>query len=70
MNPCSKEVWVQDVPRVCNFLEVFLEEFHGLPPDRDVEFCIETYTGVNPVSMAPYHMAPKELKDLKTQLQE
>ncbi|KAE8736092.1 hypothetical protein F3Y22_tig00000170pilonHSYRG00022 [Hibiscus syriacus] len=42
----------------------------GLPPDREVEFEIETYPGSSPISMAPYRMAPKELKELKVQLQE
>ncbi|KAL4346647.1 hypothetical protein GQ457_17G011550 [Hibiscus cannabinus] len=37
---------------------------------EDVEFEIETYPGSAPVSMAPYRMAPKELKELKVQLQE
>ncbi|KAK8558553.1 hypothetical protein V6N12_041854 [Hibiscus sabdariffa] len=52
------------------FPDVFPEELPGLPPDRDVEFEIETYPGSAPVSMAPYRMAPKELKELKVQLQE
>ncbi|KAK8623622.1 hypothetical protein V6N13_064989 [Hibiscus sabdariffa] len=47
-----------------------VKELPGLPPDRDVEFEIETYPSSAPVSMAPYRMAPKELKELKVQLQE
>ncbi|KAE8687190.1 Detected protein of unknown function [Hibiscus syriacus] len=46
------------------------KELPGLPPDREVEFEIETYPGSAPISMAPYRMAPKELKELKVQLQE
>ncbi|KAL4368205.1 hypothetical protein GQ457_05G035940 [Hibiscus cannabinus] len=41
-----------------------------LPPDREVEFVIETQTDSAPVSISPYSRSPKELKELKTQLQE
>ncbi|KAL4379065.1 hypothetical protein GQ457_02G041990 [Hibiscus cannabinus] len=41
-----------------------------LPPDREVEFVIETQTDSAPVSISPYRRSPKELKELKTQLQE
>ncbi|KAL4348317.1 hypothetical protein GQ457_17G002750 [Hibiscus cannabinus] len=41
-----------------------------LPPDREVEFVIETQTDSALVSISPYRRSPKELKELKTQLQE
>ncbi|KAL4362553.1 hypothetical protein GQ457_04G015750 [Hibiscus cannabinus] len=41
-----------------------------LPSDREVEFVIETQTDSAPVSISPYRRSPKELKELKTQLQE
>ncbi|WVZ80599.1 hypothetical protein U9M48_028059 [Paspalum notatum var. saurae] len=50
--------------------DVFPEELPGLPPDRNVEFAIELVPGTAPVSKRPYRMAPDELKELKTQLQE
>ncbi|GKB53891.1 putative reverse transcriptase domain-containing protein [Tanacetum coccineum] len=44
---------------------------HGwLPPEREVEFTIKLVPGVEPISKAPYHMAPLELQELKEQLQE
>ncbi|WVZ52224.1 hypothetical protein U9M48_003306, partial [Paspalum notatum var. saurae] len=49
---------------------VFPEELPGLPPDRDVEFRIELVPGTAPISKRSYRMAPDELKELKTQLQE
>ena len=61
---------VLDIPTVCEFPDVFLEELPGLPPDRDVEFTIEVMSGTTPVSMQPYRMAPMELKELKVQLQD
>jgi hypothetical protein len=41
-----------------------------MPPDRDVEFVIEVQPGTAPFSKRPYRMPPKELAELKTQLQE
>ncbi|KAG6503272.1 hypothetical protein ZIOFF_035583 [Zingiber officinale] len=46
------------------------EELPGLPPRRPVEFAIELIPRTAPTSKAPYRMAPKELNELKVQLQE
>ncbi|GKA07112.1 putative reverse transcriptase domain-containing protein [Tanacetum coccineum] len=46
------------------------EELPGIPPIRDVEFNIKLIPGAEPISKAPYRMAPIELKELKDQLQE
>ena len=56
-----KEV-VERVPVVCEFPDVFPEELPGLPPDREIEFCIDVISGTDPISMPPYRMAPTELK--------
>ena len=61
---------VQDIPTICDFPDVFPDELPGLPPEREVEFTIDVPPGIAPVSIAPYKMAPTELKELKTQLQE
>ncbi|WVZ84826.1 hypothetical protein U9M48_031813, partial [Paspalum notatum var. saurae] len=58
------------IPEACEYPDVFPEELPGLPPDRDVEFRIDLVPGTAPVSKRPYRMAPDELKELKTQLQE
>ncbi|WVZ51513.1 LOW QUALITY PROTEIN: hypothetical protein U9M48_002657 [Paspalum notatum var. saurae] len=55
---------------VRDFPDVFSEKLPGLPPDRDVEFRIELIPGTAPISKRLYWMAPDELKELKTQLQE
>ncbi|GJV83173.1 putative reverse transcriptase domain-containing protein [Tanacetum coccineum] len=57
-------------PVVRNFPDVFPDELSGLPLEREVEFTIELIPGAQPISKAPYRMAPVELKDLKDQLQE
>ena len=59
-----------DIPVVCEFPDVFLEELPGLPPDRDVEFKIELVPGTAPISRRPYRMPPNELAELKVQLQD
>jgi hypothetical protein len=59
-----------DVPVVCEFPKVFLDEFPGLPPDRDVDFKIELVPGTAPISRRPYRMPPNELAKFKIQLQE
>ncbi|WVZ75631.1 hypothetical protein U9M48_023668 [Paspalum notatum var. saurae] len=61
---------IKRIPVVCDFPDVFPEELPGLSPDRDVEFKIDLVPGTAPVSRRPYRMAPDELKELKTQLQE
>jgi hypothetical protein len=55
---------------VCEFLDMFLDELPGLPPDRDVEFAIELIPGTPPISRRPYQMPPNELAELKKQLQD
>ncbi|KAA3480741.1 DNA/RNA polymerases superfamily protein [Gossypium australe] len=58
------------VPVVCEFSDVFPEELPGLPPIREVEFGIDLLPGTTSISIAPYRMAPIELKELQSQLQE
>ena len=53
---------------VSNFPDVFPDEQPGLPPQREIEFKIDLYSGTEPISIAPYPMAPLELKELRKQL--
>ena len=55
---------------VREFEDVFPDELPRLPVDREVEFTIELIPGTTPISMAPYRMAPTEIKELKLQLEE
>ncbi|KAA3480503.1 DNA/RNA polymerases superfamily protein [Gossypium australe] len=59
---------IKSVSVVCEFPDVFLEELPGLLPVREVEFSIDLIPGTTPISIAPYRMAPTELKELKAQL--
>ncbi|GJY99521.1 putative reverse transcriptase domain-containing protein [Tanacetum coccineum] len=66
----SEEKRLEDVPTVRDFPEVFPEDLPGLPPTRQVEFQIDLVPGVAPMVRASYRLAPTELKELSTQLQE
>nr|GFA31016.1 putative reverse transcriptase domain-containing protein [Tanacetum cinerariifolium] len=61
---------IHDQPIVSEFPDVFPDELPGIPQVREVEFNIELIPGAEPISKAPYRMAPVELKELKDQLQE
>nr|GFC11168.1 hypothetical protein [Tanacetum cinerariifolium] len=56
---------IHDQPIVSEFPDVFPDELPGIPPVREVEFNIELIPGAEPISKAPYRMAPVELKELK-----
>ena len=58
------------IPVVCEFPYVFPKDLLGLPPDREVEFSIELEPGTAPISRHPYLMAPRELVEMKKQLEE
>ncbi|XP_057758246.1 uncharacterized protein LOC130978631 [Arachis stenosperma] len=61
---------LDQIPMVRNFPEVFPEDIPEFPPQREIEFAIELVPGDGPVLIAPYRMAPIELTELKTQLEE
>ncbi|KAD5318131.1 hypothetical protein E3N88_18077 [Mikania micrantha] len=61
---------IEDVPVIRDFPEVFPDDLPGLPPECQVEFRIDLIPGANPVAKAPYRLAPSELQELASQLQE
>ena len=61
---------LEDIPVVSEFLDVFLKDLIGIPPDREIDFQIKLTSGTEPISKAPYRMAPLELKELKVQMEE
>ncbi|XP_041021291.1 uncharacterized protein K02A2.6-like [Juglans microcarpa x Juglans regia] len=66
----SKKKSLADISIVREFSDVFVDDLPGLPPVCDLEFAIDLESGAAPVHKAPYRMAPAELKELKSQLQE
>ncbi|XP_073067208.1 uncharacterized protein [Primulina eburnea] len=66
----GKRFEVSDIPVVKEFPDVFFDEFPGFPAQREIGFSIELVSGTNPISRAPYRLAPAELKELKEKLQD
>nr|GEX25940.1 putative reverse transcriptase domain-containing protein [Tanacetum cinerariifolium] len=61
---------VKDVPIVNEFLDAFPKDLSGIPPERQVEFQIDLISGATPIAKNPYHLAPSEMKELTSQLEE
>jgi hypothetical protein len=61
---------LDEIPVVCEYPDVIPNELPVMPSDRDVKFVIELQPGTAPISQRPYRMPPKELAELKNQLQE
>ncbi|GJY08941.1 putative reverse transcriptase domain-containing protein [Tanacetum coccineum] len=66
----SEEKRLEDVPIVPDFLKVFPKDLRGLPPTQEVEFHIDLVPGAAPVARPPFRLAPSEMQELSTQLQE
>ena len=65
-----EQVNLKNIHMIREFPNMFPEELPGVPPEREVDLSIEVVQGTTPISRAPYCMAPTELKEMKTQLQE
>ncbi|XP_070054394.1 uncharacterized protein [Nicotiana tomentosiformis] len=67
-------VWVQDVKAESPTLQsipmvnAFTDELPGLPPEREIEFAIDTLLDTQLISIPPYRITPTELRELKDQL--
>ena len=60
---------MEEIPVVNEFPDVFREDF-GMPPIREIDFTVTLKPGTGPIAKAPYRMAPAEMKELKSQLDE
>ena len=49
---------------------MFPSEILGMPPKRDIDFCIDLVPGAEPISRAPYRMTTQELSELRLQLED
>ncbi|GJR28689.1 putative reverse transcriptase domain-containing protein [Tanacetum coccineum] len=61
---------LSDISVVREFKDVFPEDLSGLPPQRQVEFCIDLIPRVTPIAKSPYRLVPSEMQELSGQLQE
>ena len=61
---------IDSVVVVNEFLDVFPDDLHGVPPLREIDFGIDFEPDTKPISIPPYRMAPAELKELKLQLKD
>ncbi|GKB51143.1 putative reverse transcriptase domain-containing protein [Tanacetum coccineum] len=59
---------LEDIPVVREFLGVFPEDLTGLPPSREVEFCIDLIPGAMPVAKSPYRFDYKMTRTCSTNL--
>nr|GEU50176.1 hypothetical protein [Tanacetum cinerariifolium] len=62
------ELKLKDILVAHNYSGVFLEDLSGLPPSREVEFCVDLIPVAMPVIKSPYRLAPMELKEFSNQL--
>ncbi|GJR33565.1 hypothetical protein Tco_1209249 [Tanacetum coccineum] len=55
---------LSDISVVRDFVDVFPKDLLGLPPQRQVEFCIDLVPGATPVAKSLYRLAPSEMQEL------
>ena len=71
VNDLDHEIpFIDSVPVVNEFPDVFPDNFSGVPPPRDIDFGIDLEPDTKPISIPPYRIAQAELKELKLQLKD
>ena len=73
MSYCSSEVGEEEpTGHSCGvqYPDIFLTDYSGLPPQKEVEFGIECVPDTNPISKAMYRISLLKLNELKEHLQE
>lgn len=68
--PHSTQLTISNVPVVKDYQNVFPDELARLPPEREIDFTIEVQPGVDLISIPPYQMALKELRELEVKLRD
>jgi hypothetical protein len=61
---------VEGIPVVQEFLDVFLNNLPGMPPERDIEFKIKLQPGTTSITKSLYRTTQDELAELKIQLKD
>jgi hypothetical protein len=54
---------VCDLPGVCEFPKVFLEDIIDLPIEYEVDFSIDLLPSTSPMSITPYRVSASELRN-------
>ena len=62
----TSKVTLKNVLVMQEFSNVFLEDLLRLPQNRDLDFGIDLFARIAPISIPQYRMAPAEQKELKT----
>ncbi|KAH0728169.1 hypothetical protein KY284_004034 [Solanum tuberosum] len=64
--------WLSPYYVVLNVIlkKCFLMTYLVMPPNRDIDFCIDLEPSTRPISIPPYRMASAKLRGLKAQIQE
>ena len=44
---------IESVPLVTKFSEVFPNDIRGIPPEKEIDFCIDLLPDTNPISIPP-----------------
>lgn len=57
--------FIDSIPVVYEFPDVFSTDLPRVPPDRDIDFPINLKPDTKPISIAPYRMTLAKLKELK-----
>ncbi|GKA01148.1 putative reverse transcriptase domain-containing protein [Tanacetum coccineum] len=60
----TKEQKQEEIVVVRDYPEVFPDDLLGLPPNQEIEFCIELVLGAILVAKSPYRLAPSEMEEL------
>jgi predicted aspartyl protease len=66
----TSEIRIGEFRVVQDFQDVFPSEIPAFPPCREVEFFIDLQPGTGPISESAYRMAPSELVELKSQIED
>jgi hypothetical protein len=66
----TSDIQIEELRVVQQFQDVFPSEIPAFPPSREVEFFIDLHPGTRPISESPYRMAPAELTELKSQIED
>ena len=49
---------IDSVPIVSEFQDVFPDDLPGVPPPREIDFCVDLELGTKPISIPSYRLAP------------